>query len=243
LQSQLQHSQRLEALGTLAGGIAHDLNNTLVPVLALSKLLMKYLPPDDQGRAKLATIHRAGERARDLVRQILAFSRKDTPMRQPVDVAALLRDSLKMIRASVHSTITVDEVIESANLMQAVRISGMFSRVRTRTVMAQAQPYPPLTEATAGQPVTEFRDVTGTLAGFRTPDYEQGISVAGYHLHFINESRTHGGHVLDFEIRQGTATVAVSSELHLSLPRTSAFRTANMSMANIAQQIHQTEGG
>jgi PAS domain S-box-containing protein len=117
LQSQLQHSQRLEALGTLAGGIAHDLNNTLVPVLALSKLLMKYLPPDDQGRAKLATIHRAGERARDLVRQILAFSRKDTPMRQPVDVAALLRDSLKMIRASVHSTITVDEVIESVPLV------------------------------------------------------------------------------------------------------------------------------
>ncbi|MGH3393105.1 MAG: acetolactate decarboxylase [Streptosporangiaceae bacterium] len=137
----------------------------------------------------------------------------------------------------------IDEVVESANLMQAVRISGMFSRVRTRTVMAQAQPYPPLTEATADQPVTEFRDVTGTLAGFRTPDYEQGISVAGYHLHFINESRTHGGHVLDFEIRQGTATIAVSSELHLSLPRTPAFRTANLSMANIAQQIHQTEGG
>jgi len=109
--------------------------------------------------------------------------------------------------------------------------------------MAQTQPYPPLTEATADEPVTELRDVTGTLAGFRTPDYEQGISVAGYHLHFINESRTHGGHVLDFEIRQGTATVAVSSDLHLSLPRTSAFRTANMSMANIAQQIHQTEGG
>ena len=137
----------------------------------------------------------------------------------------------------------INQAINTANLIQAIRIAGTFASVKTRTVEAQTQPYPPMTEATAHQPITEFRDVTGTLAGYRTPDYEQGISVAGYHLHFINESRTHGGHVLDFDIRQGTATVAVSSDLHLSLPRTSAFRTANMSMANIAQQIHQTEGG
>jgi len=137
----------------------------------------------------------------------------------------------------------IDAALATSNLIQAIRITGMFSVVTTRTVMAQTPPYPPLTEATEGQRVTEFRDVTGTLAGFRTPDYEQGISVPGYHLHFIDESRKHGGHALDFEIRQGTATIAASSELHLSLPRTPAFLTANMSMANIAQQIHQTEGG
>ena len=143
-------------------------------------------------------------------------------------------------RADVEARI--DEAIATANLMQAIRITGTFSRVRTRTVMAQSAPYPPLTEATAGEPVTEVRDVTGTLAGFRTPDYEQGISVAGYHLHFIDESRRHGGHALDFEMRRGTITISTASELHLSLPRTPSFLTANMSMANIAGQIHQTEG-
>jgi PAS domain S-box-containing protein len=117
LQSQLQHSQRLEALGTLAGGIAHDLNNTLVPILGLTKLLMKHLTADGRDHARLATIHQAGERARDLVRQILAFSRKDTPMRQPVDLAALLRDSLTMIRASVHSTIVIEETIDDVPLV------------------------------------------------------------------------------------------------------------------------------
>jgi acetolactate decarboxylase len=151
------------------------------------------------------------------------------PMTEPAD------------RAEIQARI--DAAIKTGNLIQAVRITGMFSRILTRTVMAQTPPYPPLTEATADQQVNELRDVTGTLAGFRTPDYEQGISVPGYHLHFIDESRTRGGHVLDFEIKQGTATIATSSELHLSLPRSPAFLTANMSMANIAEQIHQTEGG
>jgi acetolactate decarboxylase len=100
----------------------------------------------------------------------------------------------------------------------------------------------PLTQATADEPISEFHDLAGTLAGSRTPDYEQGISVAGYHLHFINQPRTHGGHSLKFALNQGQIAISTSSELHLSLPRTEAFLEANMSMANVAQQIHQTEG-
>ncbi|HUH86219.1 MAG TPA: ATP-binding protein, partial [Stellaceae bacterium] len=112
LEAQLQHSQRLEALGTLAGGVAHDLNNTLVPVVALAKLAMKRLPEDSRDYSNMATVLRAGERARDLVRQILAFSRKEVPTRQLVDLAALLRESLRMVRASIQSTITFEEAIE-----------------------------------------------------------------------------------------------------------------------------------
>ncbi len=112
LEAQLQHSQRLEALGTLAGGVAHDLNNTLVPVVALAKMAMKRLPDDSRDYANMATVLRAGERARDLVRQILAFSRKDAPTRQLVDLGALLRESLRMVRASIQSTITFEETVE-----------------------------------------------------------------------------------------------------------------------------------
>jgi PAS domain S-box-containing protein len=112
LERQLQHAQKVEALGTLAGGIAHDLNNALVPVLGLAKLTMKRLPEASRERANLATILKAGERARDLVRRILAFSRKDAPHRQPVDLAALVRESLQMARASMPATIQLDEAIE-----------------------------------------------------------------------------------------------------------------------------------
>ena len=137
----------------------------------------------------------------------------------------------------------IDDAIKTANLIQAIRIEGTFATVKTRTVTAQAPPYPRLTQATANEPVTEFRGITGVLAGYRTPDYEQGISVAGYHLHFISQARTQGGHSLDFELDHGQIAISTSSELHLSLPRTQAFLAANMSVANIAEQIHQTEGG
>jgi acetolactate decarboxylase len=136
-----------------------------------------------------------------------------------------------------------DDAIKTTNLIQAIRIDGTFSHVTTRTVMAQSPPYPPLTEATADEPLTDFNDITGTLAGFRTPDYEQGISVAGYHLHFINKPRTRGGHALDFDIEHGEIRISTSSELHLSLPTTQAFLAANLSPDNIAKQIEQTEGG
>jgi acetolactate decarboxylase len=136
----------------------------------------------------------------------------------------------------------IDHAVKTANLIQAIRIEGTFATVKTRTVEAQTRPYPPMTEATANEPVTELHDVAGTLAGYRTPDYEQGISVAGYHLHFINQARTKGGHSLDFELTEGQIAISTSSELHLSLPRTQAFLDANMSLANVADQIRQTEG-
>ena len=86
----------------------------------------------------------------------------------------------------------IDELLESSNLMVAVRVTGDFSMIRTRTVAKQQRPYRPFTEAIQGQQEVSFVDVTGTLAGFRMPDYEQGISVAGYHSHFIDADHHHG---------------------------------------------------
>jgi acetolactate decarboxylase len=146
--------------------------------------------------------------------------------------------------ASRHDVVSIiDKTIKTTNLTQVIRIDGTFSQVRTRTVIAQSPPYPPLTKATANEPITDFGHIAGTLAGFRTPDYEQGISVAGYHLHFINEPRTQGGHCLDYEIERGEIRISTSSELHLSLPRNQAFLKADMSPGNVAQQIRETEGG
>jgi acetolactate decarboxylase len=137
----------------------------------------------------------------------------------------------------------IDKLIGSKNLMYAIRIRGRFSEVSTRTVMAQTPPYPPLIKATEGQAESHRTNVSGTLAGFRLPDYDQGISVAGYHLHFLDDDRTQGGHSLDFHMSRGDVHVCVISELHLSLPRTPDFLTANLATADSAEQIRQAEGG
>jgi signal transduction histidine kinase len=109
LERQLMHSQKLEALGTLAGGVAHDLNNTLVPILALSKLALDDLPQTSPVRSDIETIIRASQRARDLVSQILAFSRKQTLVKQEVDLALMTREALRMLRASLPASIQIVE--------------------------------------------------------------------------------------------------------------------------------------
>jgi signal transduction histidine kinase len=113
LERQLQHSQKLDALGTLAGGIAHDLNNTLVPIMGLAKITMRHVPSGSRGHDNLATILRASQRARDLVGQILAFSRHEKPTRERVDLAALTSEALAMLRASVPATARIAESIEA----------------------------------------------------------------------------------------------------------------------------------
>ncbi|GLX99109.1 acetolactate decarboxylase [Herbidospora sp. NBRC 101105] len=144
-----------------------------------------------------------------------------------------------------HAAVTelIDGSVSSVNVIYAIRITGTFGQVHTRTVMEQTPPFPPLTEATKGQGETTFTDVRGTLAGFRTPDFEQGISVAGYHLHFVDESGRRGGHSLGFRLERGTIELSVRSEIHLSLPRTRQFLDSNLTSGDVAARIHQAEGG
>ncbi len=136
----------------------------------------------------------------------------------------------------------LDELAPSQNLFYAIRIDGRFSRVVTRTVPRQAKPYRPLTEVVQTQPTFEFTNVAGTVAGFRSPDYVQGISVAGYHLHFITADRTGGGHVLDLTVEDGTLAIDHSSGLHVELPETSAFLSAGLSKAGTSDAIKKAEG-
>ncbi len=100
----------------------------------------------------------------------------------------------------------------------AVRVDGEFELVRARSVPRQSPPYRPLAEVAAEQHVFELHDVSGTLVGFRFPDYASGLEVVGHHLHFISEDRTRGGHVLECRPRVGRLRLDPSSDLHVELP-------------------------
>jgi signal transduction histidine kinase/transcriptional regulator with PAS, ATPase and Fis domain len=113
LETQLRHSEKLTALGTLAGGIAHDLNNTLVPIQALSKMVMQDMPRESVAHADLETIYQASIQARDLVRQILAFSRKEDIAHETTDISAKVHEALQMLRASVPASIELIERIDA----------------------------------------------------------------------------------------------------------------------------------
>lgn len=138
---------------------------------------------------------------------------------------------------------TIEARLNSANLIQAVRIAGTFTRLRTRTVSEQTRPYPPLTTVTDAQSERSFTNISGTVVGFHTPAFEQGIAVAGFHLHFLDDSRRHGGHLLDFEVAAARVSVGSASELHLSLPTSGAFLTAALSGPELDRQIRRAEGG
>jgi acetolactate decarboxylase len=135
----------------------------------------------------------------------------------------------------------LDEMAPSQNVFAAVRIDGRFERVATRTVTRQSHPYRPLAEATASQTVNEWSDLAGTIVGFRSPDYAQGLSVAGYHLHFIDHDRRRGGHLLDFVLAEGTLQIDTESGLHLELPQTREFLEDDLSGHDVDREIRSAE--
>jgi signal transduction histidine kinase len=137
LERQLLHSQKLEALGTLAGGIAHDLNNTLVPIMALTKLAQVQTEKGSKVHARLDTVLRASERARDLVKQILAFSRKQDLLTQEVDLGAVIRETLQMLRASLPATVVIVERV--SDVPTVLGDSGQLQQVVVNMMTNAAQ--------------------------------------------------------------------------------------------------------
>lgn len=116
LESQLRQAQKMESLGTLAGGAAHEFNNMLVPMIGLTELVMEDLPEGSLERTNLEKVLEAGARARNLVKQILTFSREQPREIKENDLAVIVREAIDLIRTTTPSTIGVETDLDEGPL-------------------------------------------------------------------------------------------------------------------------------
>lgn len=132
----------------------------------------------------------------------------------------------------------LDRGLPTLNAPYAVRIDGRFETVRTRSLPRQHKPYPTMIEIRPHQPEFEYQEISGQMIGFRFPDFLGTVNVPGYHLHFIDEARLAGGHVIDFEISAAKVLASQRPNFQLILPTESSafceFEDFGLSRADIA---------
>lgn len=123
----------------------------------------------------------------------------------------------------------LDSKRPTKNIFYAIRIDGTFDYVKTRAPQAQSEPYPTLTNALKTQKIFQFNNTTGTVVGFWCPEYAKDINVVGYHLHFLTQNRSAGGHLLDIRLHKAKVAIDDLTELDMALPTNKEFYHADLS--------------
>ena len=141
-------------------------------------------------------------------------------------------------------TIEKDILVREAgeNLFLAVKITGLFKNMHIRIMPKQEKPYRRLAKISESQPEFQQSNVQGTLVGFFTPELFQGVAAAGFHLHFIDDTHTFGGHVMDFEVAEGKVEISRISSLVQHFPVDDpTFVHETIDYADLAAEIQQAE--
>lgn len=193
LEAHLRQSQRLETIGTLAGGIAHDFNNILTPIIGYTELALAALADDHPIHADLERVTNAAGRARDLVRQILMFSRQLEQERITIELQPLIKEVLTLLRPSLPATIEIRQEIAPdcgpiladpaqfnqvlmnlcTNAYQAMEQTGGVLTISLTQVLQRD--LDPALKATLGQPAYACLRVTDTGHGMDTATLERAF--------------------------------------------------------------------
>jgi acetolactate decarboxylase len=137
-----------------------------------------------------------------------------------------------------------DELLKffkNKNVPYAIRIDGSFNSLKLRAVRKQDVPFKSLAEIAKNEAIFNLTNVKGTLIGYWFPEYLSGVSVTGFHLHFIDSAHTIGGHVLDLNMSNGRLNLEQMSNLQVYFPNTASFASANLSDKTISNTINQAE--
>lgn len=135
---------------------------------------------------------------------------------------------------------SIDALLPTINHFYAIRISGTFRAVKTRSVPRQVKPYPPADQVAPHQPTFDLNAVRGTMVGFFCPAFARGLNVPGYHLHFITQDRSAGGHVLRLVVEKATVEVSEITDWSVRLPDDAAFKHAKLDVDR-QKQTRQVE--
>jgi len=135
----------------------------------------------------------------------------------------------------------IEEEAGNDNVFYMTKISGDFSMIHLRSVPKQEKPYRPLSEIADEQKEFIYEDLSGTLVALYCPDYVDGINLPGWHIHFISEDKTKGGHVLDLALESGSGAMDLITDYQLILPNDEAF--ADLELAtDLSEKTNAVEG-
>jgi acetolactate decarboxylase len=134
----------------------------------------------------------------------------------------------------------LDTISPNKNLYVGYKIKVKCQTIKTRSVSKQVKPYPLMIDAVKKQSVFELGTISGTLVGFRFPEYMKGLNVPGYHFHFLSDDKRSGGHVLDLSGSNFEIEIDYMADFELHIPNNEEFNKLNLSKTK-AEDLEKVE--
>jgi len=170
MEAQLRQSQKMESIGVLAGGIAHDFNNILFPIMGHTKMLIEDIPEGSPFQENLQEIYTASLRAKDLVKQILTFSRQKNIGLKPINIQPIIKEAIKLVRSTIPTTINIKPYIKTdCGIIKAdpIQIHQIMMNLSTNAYQAM--------EETGGDLIVRLEKIKVNKSDIEIPDMAPGV--------------------------------------------------------------------